>query len=375
VKARLASLSCVFVLLALRSARAEDASARLELAKGPGTEQCIDARALMRSVDYRLRRHAFRQDRPATLYVRIAFDRTADASWSADISMRDAAGSFLGSRSIVTSAAHCSALDDSLALVVALLVDAPPAPVTVEPSQQSEPAGPTAATPSATVAPSAEPSPSVDSAGTPAPATSPIGPPKKPFSPPKKATTITLPRDTPARRQPWLFNLSLEGSGAFGLLPGVAPGIELGAGAKAPTVPELRAFVGLYPEGQTVRAGAESGARFSFGDVGLELCPLDHALRAVHWLGCAGQALGWMRVVAFGFDENTTTTHLSYALLAWTGVTLAFTQSFAARLGVRAEVPLERGSFTYGSRDGSERGLFETKPVTAVLDAGLIVGL
>ena len=47
----------------------------------------------------------------------------------------------------------------------------------------------------------------------------------------------------------------------------------------------------------------------------------------------------------------------------------------AGRLGLRAEVPLDRGIFTYSTRDGSERGLFEMKPVTAALDAALIVQL
>ncbi|HTA90212.1 MAG TPA: hypothetical protein VK745_11570 [Polyangiaceae bacterium] len=366
MKTLLASLSCVLLLLAACSARAEEAAARLELTKGPGTEQCIDTGALLRSVEFRLQRHAFRPDRPATLYVRIALHRIkADANWSADISMRDAAGAFLGSRSLITSAAHCSALDDSLALVVALLVDAPPAPVRVEPP------GPTAATPAVPAASSAEPSPAGDHA---TPSVSPIRPPQMPTFP-EKMGTITLPRDTPARRQPWLFNLSLEGTAAFGVLPDVAPGIELGLGAKPAIVPELRVFAGLYPERAEQHASASSGARFSFANVGLELCPLDRALGAVHWSGCAGQSLGFTRVAAFGFDENTTTGHLSYALLAWTGLTIQFVGSFAGRLGIRAEAPLERGVFTYGSRDGSERGLFEPKPVTAVLDAGLIVGL
>ncbi len=325
----------------------------------------------MRSVEFRLQRRAFRRDRPATLYVRIALHKKkADANWSADISTRDAAGSFLGTRSLITNAAHCSALDDSLALVVALLVDAPPTPVRVESRQQSEPTGPTVA-PAIPAAPSAEPSPT---GGHATPSASPVSPAQIPHFP-VEMRTITLPRDTPARRQPWLFNVSLEGTAAFGVLPDVAPGIELGLGAKPATVPELRVFAGLYPERAEQHASASSGARFSFANVGLELCPLDRTLGAVHWSGCAGQSLGFTRVAAFGFDENTTTGHLSYALLAWTGLTIQFVRSFAGRLGIRAEAPLERGVFTYGSRDGSERGLFEPKPVTAVLDAGLIVGL
>jgi len=346
------AVSCVLLLLALRPAQAADAasaSARLDLAKGPGTEQCIGARALMRAVEQRLQRHAFRQDLPATLYVRIAVERTADATWSAEISMQDGGGAFLRNRSIVTSAPHCSALDDSLALVVALLVDSPPVVPPVESKPEPEPGAPT------TVPPSSPP-------------------PRKPVFP-AKTSTISLPRDTPARRQPWLFNVGVGGAAAMGMLPGVAPGVELGVDAKPPTVPEIRLFAGLYPARQAERAGAQSGARFSLASLGLALCPLDQALGAVHWFGCAGQTLGWVRVAAFGFDENTTTSHLTYALLASTGLTIPFARSFAGRLGVRAEVPLERGIFTYGARDGSERGLFEMKPVTAALDAGLIVQL
>jgi hypothetical protein len=352
VKGIPAAVSCVLVLVALRPAQAADAvgaSARLHLANGPGTEQCIDARALIRAVELRLQRHAFRQDLPATLYVQIAVQRTTDASWSAEISMRDGAGAFLGSRSIVTSAPHCSALDDSLALVVALLVDSPPVAAPVEPNPEPEPGVPPAVTPSSP-------------------------PPTKPVFP-AKTSTISLPRDTPARRQPWLFNVSVGGAAAIGMLPGVAPGVEIGVGARPPTVPEIRLFAGLYPARQQERAGAQSGARFSLASLGLELCPLDQALGAVHWFGCAGQTLGWVRVTAFGFDENTTTSHLTYALLASTGLTIPLVRSFAGRLGVRAEVPLERGIFTYGARDGSERGLFEMKPVTAALDAALIVEL
>ena len=347
-----AAVSCFLILLALRPAQAADAagaSARLDLAKGPGTEQCIDARTLIRAVELRLQRRAFRQDLPATLFVRVAVQRTVEASWSAEISMRDGAGAFLGSRSIVTSARHCSALDDSLALVVALLVDSPPVAPPVAPNPEPEPGGPTTVTPSRP-------------------------PPRKPAFP-AKTSTISLPRDTPARRQPWLFNVGVGGAAAIGMLPGVAPGVELGVGARPPTVPAIRFFAGLYPARQQERAGAQSGARFSLASLSLELCPLDHALGVVHWFGCAGQTLGWLRVAAFGFDENTTTSHLTYALLASTGLTIPFVRSFAGRLGVRAEVPLERGIFTYGARDGSERGLFEMKSVTAALDAGLIVEL
>ena len=320
-------------------ARDNHTSARLELSQGPGTEQCLDRQSLARAVEARLQRRVFRADIPATLSVTIALAREG-AGWSASLTMHDGSGAFLGRRSLVTEAAHCSALDESLALVVALLVDSPPAVAL----PQTAPAAPPASTgPEAAQGPASLP--------------------------------IRLPRDTPALRQPWRLRLAAEGSAAFGLLPGVAPGIELGFGAKAPRLPEIRLFAGMYAQREQQSAGLDSGARFDFAFVGLELCPLEWQLGFAQWFICAGQSLGRLQVAAFGFDENLTSTHLSYALLARSGVQIDFSSRWAARLGIRAEVPLSRGVFSYGSSEGEQLGLFETKPVTAVLDLGLVVNL
>src|SRR6187402_3530066 len=107
-------------------------SARLELVKGPDTERCLDQQSLSHAVETRLQRRAFRADLPATLHVKIEIARDS-VGWSASLSMHDGSGAFLGRRSIVTEASDCSALDDSLALVVALLVDSPPAPIVESP--------------------------------------------------------------------------------------------------------------------------------------------------------------------------------------------------------------------------------------------------
>jgi hypothetical protein len=334
-----------------------NAAARLELVKAPGAEQCLDRQGLTRSVETRLQRRAFRADLPATLVVQIAIERKA-SGWSALLEMHDGSGAFLGRRSIVTQAEDCSALDDSLALVVALLVDSPPAPVS--PSNDAlptPPAAPNAAPQATRAAPSANAE---------------VKPPQS-----QETSSIHLPPDTPAPRAPWRFSLSAEGSGAIGMLPGFAPGIELGFGAKAPTLPEVRLFGGVYAqrEQQSDRPGPDSGARFDFAYVGLELCPLERNLGALEWFVCAGQSLGRVRVASFGFDENLSSGHLSYALLLRSGVQLALASRLAARVGVRAELPVSRGVFSYGASDGSQRELFETWPVTAVLDLGLVVRL
>jgi len=367
VKRLLIALICGW-LVAPHGAQAKgklNASARLEVTKGSGAERCIDGPSLSRAVENRLRRRAFREDVPATLYVKIAITRDT-GSWSALLTMRDGAGASLGRRSLVTEAADCSALDDSLALVVALLVDSPPLPVV----EESEPA------------PAEE-----KSTQTAPPQSAKSNPVREPTSAPTASqhatkdaaredeSAIRLPPDTPAPREPWRFQLAAEGVGALGILPGFAPGVELGFGAKAPRLPELRLFAGWYGPREQRRAEQDAGARFDALYLGFEVCPFEEALGISQWTMCAGQSVGRMRAAAFGFDENTSSDHLTYALLARGALQLALSSRWAVRLGVRAELPLVRGMFRYGTPDGGQQELYQPSPIAAVLDLGLIVRL
>ena len=353
--------SCVSLLAPhpARAASAPRGAARVAISKGPGTAACMTENALRRAVEVRLRRAAFRPDLPVTLDVRVVFER-AGPSWSAELTLHDGSGQFLGRRSIVTEAAHCSALDDSLALVVALLVDSPPSAPDV--GAQVQPTVPVAEP--VPVAASSEPA--ARPAATPRPATKPE---------PQPLTTLSLPRDTPAPREPWHVDVSLAAVAAVGVVPGLAPGVELGLGAQAPRVPELRLFLDGFGRRDQTRNASQSGAHFDFASVGLELCALDVQLGALRWFGCAGQSLGRLRVASFGFDENTTSEHLTYALLARTGLRFPLIGRLGGRIGVRAELPLARASFDYGTRDGSDRALYKMSPITAALDLGLIVQL
>ncbi|HET7544145.1 MAG TPA: hypothetical protein VFK05_29940 [Polyangiaceae bacterium] len=353
MKRVLGALLCGW-LLAPASAQGKSkpsGAAHLDVEQGPGTEHCLDVQSLSRAVESRLRRRVFRTDVPATLYLKIAFTRDA-AGWSLLLTMHDGKGDFLGRRSLVTEAADCSALDESLALVVALLVDSPPTEVLVESEPAKAPANPANAPP----------------APAPAPASAPAS------AAPSEAGVLHLPRATPAPREPWRLQLAAEGAFAIGILPGFAPGLELGFGAKAPRLPEFRLFAGWYAPREQRRAELDAGARFDALYVGLEACPLEGGLGISQWSLCAGQSLGRVRVEAFGFDENSTSNHLSYALLARGALQLALGSHWGVRLGARAELPLTRGVFGYGTPAG-EQALFQPSPVAAVLDLGLVVRL
>src|SRR6186713_2884796 len=103
----------------------ERSLARLELAANDETRGCMGKRELEKAVERRLKRQVFRE--PAELLVEVRFART-ESGWSAALVLFDDERRELGRRALDTAAADCSALDASLALVVALLVDSPPEP-------------------------------------------------------------------------------------------------------------------------------------------------------------------------------------------------------------------------------------------------------
>ena len=96
----------------------------------------------------------------------------------------------------LVTASHCSALDDSLALSVALLVDQPPDPE--PPASPTEPAGPPA-----------------------------LAPPAAPPAPSKLPTPITSPADVSAPREPWQLRFGVAVAAGWGVLPAIEPALML----------------------------------------------------------------------------------------------------------------------------------------------------
>ncbi|HKO48659.1 MAG TPA: hypothetical protein VJV79_13100 [Polyangiaceae bacterium] len=268
--------------------------------------------------------------------------------WSAELRLEDDTGINLGERTLTTSAQHCSALDDSLALIVALLVDAPlsdrerarslPLPA---PKSEAKTHG------SANVAPERV-----------------------------QATRVDLPESTLAPRQPWRWETSVGATLAMGLLPGAAFGFELGVSGKPPRAPELRLFGGAYAPREAHAGPGDAGGRFAALFLGLELCPLEGQVRSLRWSTCAGQSVAWLRATAFGYDQNSSTDRLVYSLLARGALLLHLAGPVSARLTARAELPLARPVFVYGSGgENAESTVFEVNPLIAALEAGLSIAL
>jgi hypothetical protein len=274
----------------------------LTVQHGSGADACLGADALSRSVEKRLQRRVFVDASRADLRFVVSFERRG-AELEARIDVSDVGGRPRGSRSLVT-AGHCSTLDDSLALSVALLVDQPP-----EPDPELEPQA----------TPDAEPS----SAGEP-----PTPPMSKPA--PRPPTPITIPEDVNAPREPWHARLGLAGGASWGTLPGIRPGVALYVKLLPRQVYPI--LVGAEMFGNAIaERDSRSGARVRLLRARVALCPSLHesSIQAVNL--CVGQKLGWLRVEGYGFDHAAREQRLTYALSVGAESTLRLVGPLAAR--------------------------------------------
>ena len=123
----LAFALCALVTGGPTRAEAPAPTATLDVNRAEGAESCLEATALQTAVERRLERSVFVPPGRSAVGVKLHFERRADRTFVAEVELLDRHGTPLGRRELKTRAAHCSALDDSLALVVALLVDSPEA--------------------------------------------------------------------------------------------------------------------------------------------------------------------------------------------------------------------------------------------------------
>ncbi len=312
----------------------------LSVQQGSGAEACMGAEQLRRGVETRLQRRVFVEPVQASLRLVVIFSRR-NAQTEARIELSSIDGAPRGTRSLVTSG-HCSALDDSLALSVALLVDQPPEP---EPEPSSSALTPSLTPPLAT-------SPSASRAAPP--------------------TSITIPPEVAAPREPWEVRFGVSGVGAWGVLPGVRAGgalyFKLVPNNFLPVVLQLEGFGRA-----TAERNASSGARFRLVRAGLALCPALHERPDTALSLCVGQKLGWLTVEGYGFDRDQQDRRVGFALTAGGEGRLRLFAPISLRGYLGAEVPLIRDRFA--SSGGNATELFRPPPVAILGEIGLEAAL
>jgi len=110
------------------AAQAPARTAALEWRRGPGAESCFDVAALARRVEARLGRPVFVARDGAEVVITGAIDRTADGkAFAVSITMAASGGAALGSRELVLEGARCEDVTQSVALIVAVMLDPDPA--------------------------------------------------------------------------------------------------------------------------------------------------------------------------------------------------------------------------------------------------------
>jgi hypothetical protein len=325
--------ACAALIPALAHA-APPRTSSLSWVRLEGAESCIATQALARAVEVRLHRAIFVSAAQGEVSVEGRVQRQkGKAGFRAVLHLRDGSGQLVGTRELETRGASCAALDDSLALVIAVMID-PDAAL-------SEPAAPPATPPA--------PAPLIE----PAPAPPPAPPPAL---------------DEPARTRP--VALEAGASAALGLLPGLGAG--LWAAATVPLRGEWALRLGVadwLPARKTLEQGAAVEQRALVGSVGL--CPLDRALGPVQALACANVRLGWVQSTGIGFDLGRE---------ASTAVVLAGVEGrlrarisgpLWAQAGLSIDAALRRDRVVYTLADGTSREAFALAPVVVTGDAGL----
>lgn len=246
--------------------------------------------------------------------------------WRVQLTLYDVGGKALGRRDLESDRENCADLDDSVALIVALLVD-----LHKEEAREQQRR------------------------------LAPRRPAKKPtiFHIPKRSRRPGL------RPAPEIWS-TVGVSTSYGYLPQAALGVRLAIGLD-PVVfwpVELDAILAFPSERHT----STGGARFRARSVGLSICPLTHRESWVVARACAGGRLGQLIATGFGFDETLEPRVLVPSGTARVTAMFPFGETFGVSAGAGALIPFKRPRFV-----ADEAGtvlLHQPWPVSPLVELG-----
>jgi hypothetical protein len=245
----------------------------LDYSRDPRAASCVSREQLVEAVEARLGRRVFVSEAEADLVVEVRARREG-GRFAFDVRLVERDHQALGQRQLSTAARHCSALDDSLALVVSLAADVP----------TPDRAG-------ASVDPAAAPS---------------DGGPSAPRPLPPLETPLAIPAATHAPRLGLRVEPSLGLAVLAGPLPGAVMGLELGVTLRVGQFwPVSIRGSGWLP--YTHQLGPDRGARFTARTLALGICPWEEQLGELVLQACVLEWLGRVDARGFGFDEDQQT--------------------------------------------------------------------
>lgn len=302
----------------------------LSFTRLPGSETCIGARELAEAVEARLGRPVFVSTARADLVVEGRIERAEETRWKATFSVTRADGTIVGTRELDVQADSCRKLDQTLAVLVALLID---------PEARAEPPPP-----------EPEPEPRPTNVNPPAPS-------------------------APPPAEPGLHvEVAVGGAALTGSLPEIAPALRAATALRfSGWSLELAGALTDSTEASDGRRGAELRS----GHVELAACPTLANPASLRVDACGG--VQWMRLWGRGRDlEANEDVRADYvALSALARLHHGFTEHFGARLAVGGWFPTTRPELRYTELDTTTlrlepRKVFRVAPIGALAHLSLV---
>jgi hypothetical protein len=253
------------------------------------------------------------------------------------ITVRDATGALLGTREVRSAEASCSSLDDPIALVVSVLIDAETHPDS----------GANAPSPPAPSAP----------------------PPPPQVVVRRERVYVPVPERAP---RPWRFEGGAAAAGALGLLPNAAFGVDVAALLEPPGFWGIE-LSGAYwfPAKVPAEGAAYTDVALVYGQ--LALCPLRWARDRAALRLCAGAQVGSVRSRGVGFDRELSNESAVVNAVLPTRLSIRVVGPLFVTAGAALVVAIVRPELTYGAADGSTRTIFRAPPLAGVFELGLAV--
>jgi hypothetical protein len=300
------------------------ARANLQWHRSAQAEACLDASTLANAVESGLDRTVFGSVQQADLIVKVNLERPDAEHWLAEIDLEDNQGRLLGHRRLHSSGRSCGTINESLALIVSLMVD-----VTRESLHQAPPVA------------------------------SPLPQPRFQLQP----STVVGPEPS------WRANVFVLDSVCVGQPPGLTDGVSL-AGEIGPRRTWLVAIrMTAWAPKQVGIDGA--GARFWLGSGEVDLCGSERSLPRLDNRLCIGPAIGILGARAIGFDMNRAETSLFTDLILRLSTIWWVSPRFGLHLGLGAGLPLEQREY-FGTRaDGSRVRLLSRPWLVPLADFGV----
>lgn len=314
------------------------ASATLEQVSSNGAN-CATPADLSTAVEQRLQRPVFVSGAPADLKVRVSYT-FQQQHWTANVELLSARDQHLGLRRIASQNEDCASIVESLALVIALMVDITRADVEAR----------------TVAAPSTEPTV--------------VQVP----SPDKPPSTPSISHTRSPRLPSWSSLVVVGGAMNLGQFPNVGLGARVGTELWHHSTWAVKAGISaFFPN--TLEDGAYGRARYSLQSADLATClgALDHRLFDLAL--CAGASLGLKRAAGAGYRVDRVQQTPVVAPMVRVDSSWWPTARVGLRVSFGLGIPLLKGR-TYATRaDGSTAFLHEPAWIVPELHAGICLAL